>query len=367
MNLKLVIAFVLFVVFLGFGLSVSAAGLAKGRKPKVTPTPTVIPTSVPTSAPTPTSTVFPTPTTAPLSGWQIKSVSSMKETKDKLCGQDDATFVARWVDKAVELGVNYVAVETPYDSPSCGNAVAYTKLWVDTIRSRGLHVWHRHMPLSFEGIYGVTKTNGNSYLTMIGDYIRQNPTLFVEGDIFTPIPEPQNGGINGITYCAQGVCQYQSKEQFNQWLRDAIDTANNSFSAIGLGGKTKVGYYGFDGFVAWGDNNPDWNGILEDATVTKMGNITIDHYPELVNEKMIDGLNELHAKYPTTPIVIGEWGSTSTTDPVQQVVNSMGAAKSAPYVVGFNYWHMGMGGNEALINSDFTNRVQFATVQSYFK
>ena len=318
------------------------------RWKKTVPTPTPIPTSAPST-----------------SAWSIRSVSSMKETKDKICGQDDQATINKWVAKAAELGANYIAVETPYDNPACGNALNYTKQWVDAIRASGLKVWHRHMPLAFEAIYDTAKVKGD-YLSMVSSYIKNNVTLFADGDIFTPIPEPQNGGIGGVTGCSNGICQFDSAAMFNKWLRDAIDTSELAFQSIGLGGKMKIGYYGFDGFVAWGSNNPDWHGILEDATVAKMGNITIDHYPELIGQTMKQGLDELQAKYPTTPIVIGEWGSAGSTNVEQQVIESMGAAKR-PGIVGFNYWHMGMGGNEALINSDFTNRLQFDEVQSYFK
>lgn len=320
--------------------------------PSVIPTPTPIPTPVPTNNPG-------------VGSWAIQSVSSMKESKDRICSPRDAAWIGRWVDKAKELGANYVAVETPYENPSCGNATAYTKVWVDIIRSRGLKVWHRHMPLAFEGIYSVNKTKGD-YLNTISSYIRNNPGLFAEGDIFTPIPEPQNGGISGITHCAFGVCQFDNAPMFNKWLRDAIDTSESAFGTVGLGRKIKIGYYGFDGFVAWGANNPDWNGIIEDATIAKMGNLTIDHYPELIGTSMKTDLDELQAMYPNVPIIFGEWGSTGSTNLEQQVINSMGAAKR-PNIVGFNYWHMGMGGNEALINDDFTNRAQFDEVQSFFK
>jgi len=289
----------------------------------------------------------------------------MKETKDKICQQDSAAFIDSWITKAVELGANYIAVETPYENPSCGSSIAYTKVWVDAIHARGLNVWHRHMPLTFEGIYNTTKDASKNYLQVISDYIRANPALFRPGDIFTPIPEPQNGGISGITYCPQNICIFTSAPGFNQWLRDAITTSETALQSIGLGGKMKIGYYGFDGFVAWGDNNPDWNGILENATVQAMGNITIDHYPEAIGETMASGLDELQAKYPTTPIIIGEWGTVMGGDVVTQVQNTMSAA-ARKNVIGFNYWHLGMGGNEALINSDMTNRIDFSTVQSFF-
>jgi hypothetical protein len=96
-----------------------------------------------------------------------------------------------------------------------------------------------------------------------------------------------------------------------------------------------------------------------------MGNITIDHYPEAVGDTMDNDLNELQAKYPSTPIIIGEWGTITPDNLEQQVLNSMQAAKR-PNVVGFNYWHLGMGGNEALINDDFSQRIQYDEVQSFF-
>src|SRR5258708_6550991 len=320
---------------------------------------------------TPSATLSPSITSTPTTSrsamsWQIQSVSSMKETKDKICSPDTPTFVQNWVDNAKELGVNYISIETPYDTPACGDSVAYTKLWIDTIRSRGLHVWHRHMPLAFEGIYSTNKNPNLNYIQTISNYIKANPTFFKAGDIFTPIPEPQNGGISGVTYCSQSICIFSDTANFNLWLRNAMSVSDQDFKAIGLGGQIKIGYWGFDGFVTWGDNNPDWHGILEDATVNQMGNITIDHYPEIVGDTMQNDLNELQTKYPNTPIIIGEWGTISGGDTQLQVLQTMQAAKR-PHVIGFNYWHMGMGGNEALINDDFTHKPTFAEVQLFFR
>jgi hypothetical protein len=71
-------------------------------------------------------------------------------------------------------------------------------------------------------------------------------------------------------------------------------------------------------------------------------------------------------RYPNIPIVIGEWGTVTGGDVNSQVLNSMAAAKR-PNVIGFNYWHFGAGGNEALINEDFSHNQQYSTVQSFFK
>jgi len=336
----------------------------------LTPTVTLIPTPTPRPISSPTPTPPPSPliasSTSERASWSIQSVSSMKETKDRVCGQRSSEFIQKWVDKAVDLGVNYIAIETPYDNPTCGDAVLYTKLWVNAIRLRGLKIWHRHMPLAFEGIYNTSKNPSIDYLTIISNYIKTNPSFFQEGDIFTPIPEPQNGGIYGVNYCSYGICIFKNARDFNAWLRNAMDISESAFTQIGRAGKIKIGYYGFDGYIAWGDNNPDWDGILEDQTVIKMGNITIDHYPEIVADTMQNDLNELENRYPNIPIIIGEWGTITGGDTESQVILSMGAARRTS-VVGFNYWHFGVGGNEALIREDFTNKPQFDEVQSYFK
>jgi len=64
---------------------------------------------------------WPTTTPTPSSlRWPIQSVDSMKVTKDQLCNQPDTAWIDHWLDKAVELGMNYVTVDTPYDNPPCG-------------------------------------------------------------------------------------------------------------------------------------------------------------------------------------------------------------------------------------------------------
>jgi hypothetical protein len=300
-------------------------------------------------------------------GWQIRSVDAMKDTKDAICNQRPRSWIERFVDMTVELGANYIAISTPYENPPCGDAGQYTKLWIEVIRSRGVKVWHRQMPLAFENIYNAGKHTGGRNLDIVANYIKANRENYREGDIVTPIPEPQNGGISGITHCAYGHCQFASSADFNSWLREAMNKTNSALTDIGLGGKVGVGYFGFDGFVAWGANNPDWNGILEDETVRLMGNITIDHYPEAIGSTMEQGLNELETRYPGVDIVIGEWGTINGGDVKAQVRQTMQAAKR-PSVKGFNYWQFGpSGAGEQLINNDFSKRPHFEDVQWFFK
>lgn len=333
----------------------------------VSPTPTPAPSATPTRTPTPSPTPSPTPTPTPR--FSIRSVDAMKVTKDVICtsAQKDDPYISQWVDKAKELGASYVAISQPYDSPACGDTLSYTQRWVTAIRAKGLKVWHRHMPLSQEGIYAVGKNNTDFYYDLISNYITQHPTFFAAGDIFTPIPEPQNGGISGVIGC-NGTCQYGSQNDFNRWIKGAMLVSELSFKAIGLDTQVKIGYFGFDGFITWGDNNPDWHGILTDSTIARMGTLAIDHYPSDI-ASMSGDLLELRAKYPTTPLVISEWGTISATDSatqVSQIQIALSAFSADPGIVGVNYWTLGPGGNESLINSDFTTKSGYAALQSFY-
>lgn len=336
--------------------------------PTLTPTP-VIPTNtpviVPTSTPQPTS----TPTPSITQTWEIQSVDVMKYTKDVVCNPPSDAFILSEVSKIKELGANYIAISTPYDNPSCGDSLALTKRWIDAARAQGLSIWHRHMGLSFEGIYGVAKTKDANYLTLITNYIKNNPTLFKDGDIFTPTPEPDTAGIYGVTYC-NSTCAFDNREDFNTWIRSAQSQVKQAFVTIGVP-TIKVGYYGTSGFIVFGENNPDWYGksFLDQSTVEAMDNvIAMDSYPETYGGTMSNALDGAHRLWPNAKIVLGEWGTitaTSDTNAVSQIQASMSSAKR-PYVTGFNYWNLGPSGNEGLLNDDLTDRPSYSAVQSFY-
>ncbi len=146
-----------------------------------------------------------------------------------------------------------------------------------------------------------------------------------------------------------------------------MTAANQAFQTIGLGGQVYVGYFGFSGFTVWGDDNPDWHGVLEDATVQQMGEIAVDIYPQNNGEQMQEDLNEYIAKYPNVPLIISEWGAIKcTTDrQVEEVIINMSQSK-LPNVVGFNYWTMGRGQCEALVNDDLSPRLAYYIVQEFY-
>ncbi len=320
----------------------------------------------PTAPPPP-----PPPPVATSTTWAIQSVDVMKYSKDVVCNQPSQATIDNMVQKAVDLGANYVAVSSYYDNPSCGSSLTLTQKWVSSIRSHGLKVWFRMKDLKFEGDYSQAKTfnpDGMRHQKLMVDWIANN-NLVQNGDIFTPNAEPQNGGINGVTWCGSPAnCQFTGKDDFNIWLKQVQTLSDLAFKAKGLA-SVKVGYYGFDGFVAAGLGNPDWQGQsqLYASTIAMMGNVAIDHYPETIGHTLAQDLPTIkQAIGATTPIIISEYGSITSAPATTSITSFMTAAAAEPNIQGFNYWTLGPSGNEALINSDFTNRPGFDVVKSFY-
>jgi hypothetical protein len=323
--------------------------------------------------------------------WPVQSVDAMKYTKDVMCGQPTSTFIDSWLDRAVEIGATHVAIATPYQDVTCSgqtiSAITFTMAWIDQIRDHNLKVWHRHPNLKFEGIYSQTKDrspDGFRHIKNITDFIALDatyPDLIQPGDLFTPEAEPQNGGINGVTTCSQSICMFSSTADFNEWLRLAQLASELALKAQGIPVATTVGdpngvlvgLDGFDGFITFGNNNPSHLGTskIEAATVAAKHNIIgIDHYPSGGDTMAID-LEELRDVWPSADVFISEYGTiySGLTDAQREqlIIDTFDAFVARSWVKGVGYWQFGPGGNEALINSDFTKRAHFDEVQGYYK
>jgi len=317
---------------------------------------------IPTSADTPQPIIMPTPADQ---SWPIQVVDSMKETKDRVENQRDDDFVNKWMDAASELGVTHVAIDTPLDNPKGEDSIDYTRRWLNAARKRSLLVFHRHMPLTAEGIYDRKKNPDVDYLKMVEDYVIQHPDFFREGDIFS-VPEIQNWGIKGGTYCPQDVCIFDSRESYNTFIRDLASVAETAFAGIDLKDKVKVWGHGFDGFVTAGLDNPDWEGksFIEPATMLAMDNVlSLDHYPN-PSAKMETDLEIIRNVWPQALLFISEWG-TIHGESVSEMRKVLEIFQRYP-VIGINYWHMGMGGQEALLEDDFSKTDRFEELKAWF-
>lgn len=276
----------------------------------------------------------------------------MKSTQDRATSPLSAIEISKTIVSIKEMGAEYVAISTPYEVPG-GDATAQTKMWCDAIRNQNMKVWHRHSWPSDEGWYGVPKDEAKDRIQDTKNWILAHKELFRNGDIFCPKPEPQNMGIGGVNGNGK---RFADKTAFNKWLRDMTIACRDAFSSLGL--SVEVGYWGFDGFVVCGYNNPDWQGksFLEPATVQLMLNeICCDHYPAPSGKPMSDFLKVFKQAWPEVHLVIGEYGTTGANDKVVQLKEVFADLKADLSVTGINYWQAGPDGADvALLNNDFT-------------
>lgn len=303
--------------------------------------------------------------------WKIRSLDVMKVSKDNVASQYTSTQMSALIVALQPLNPTHIAQSVPYDDPAGfpggPYTTAYAQRWSDAIHNAGFAVWHRQTWNAFEGIYSVTKSNAagpgtaagvlngtdtTSFLYQVYNYILTHPDQYAPGDIFTPLPEPDNGGINGVTTCFDSVCQFTTANEFRIWLRDAITVSNAAFEKLGLKGKIHVGYYGISGFTVFGNGgNP--HGFLDDRTADAMTVITMDDYPSPASD-VSTSITRYEGIYGNFPLVIGEWGTlneTSTSTKAAAVDSVVGSYAAKTYVQGMNYWTSIGGTNENLVDT----------------
>ena len=306
--------------------------------------------------------------------WTVKSIDNMHASRDFVCWQQSAAFMASIASAERAANANTATVDTPYDAASnyyqCSNPsspMAYEAAWVQALRAQGLHVWFRQNWFNWEGGYGAPKLtaatspairlgtaaavlNGSdttSYLAMTYHFILDHPGLYANGDILTPESEPQNGGVRQSYGACSGPCQFADWKTFNTWLRDSMTVDAAAFAKLGL--RVTVGYWG----LQCSNNRYNGQDNIEASTIKQMGVYAADCYFKDV-PTLKAHLAQLHSSYNVN-VVVGEFGDIwdggaqpSTSNLVTTVATSAG---SLGYVHGFNYWQAyGGSGGEGLVD-----------------
>lgn len=268
--------------------------------------------------------------------WEIKSIDTQIISRHWLNVPKESIRIQVAMLKA--LGVNYIAVATPYDRKD------ELTTWVNEIHGQGLHVWFRCHWSRWEGTDGKpANMTPQEYLDETYNFIKSNPQLFREGDSFTMAVEAEQVGV-GLGR------RFPSWDKYREFLLAEIDYSNRAFKEIGLERKIYTNWLSANGWVVENQFNKD--------LVEKLKLITIDHYapqsqtlgvfddPDKYSKTMNDDLERIYKKWKT-PILIGEWGyqihqdapEELQADMIRRVMNIM---KRKSYIVGMNYWaHMG--------------------------
>lgn len=290
--------------------------------------------------------------------WKHQCIDTMKFSRDRArewaTRNDLQDIIDGQMRKIRDMGANCVAIGTPYDE----EFVSYLTKWVIGARRYGLHVWYRGNLSGWEGWFGYPKiTEPEIHHRQIDTFINLHPDLFAEGDIFTPAPEPENGGPGDPRTTGR-------RSEFLRFLTDSYATCSAAFSSINK--SVTCGYFSMNGDVA--------RDILDKETVKNTGNvIVIDHYVREA-DKMAADIRLLALKYDSS-VMVGEMGA-----PIPDVNGPMSEHEQAiflesilsaifhegPNVIGVNYWVL-TGGTTALFNDDGTEREAASVVRKFFR
>jgi hypothetical protein len=271
----------------------------------------------------------------------ITSVDTMKESMDTSASPLSDAQITDDVNLSARLNPMYITVDTYMDYP------AYMQRWVNAVRATGRHVWFRIHPNQWEDNNGATGImTPAAYEATERAFILAHPALFQPGDILDPCPEPENGHYWVATYGSNWSWQPQypnaATRDYNAFIRDTTTIADTALHQLGINGVITT----VRSTNSWFDLN---SGALEPATVSMMGRVTVDSYPDAETTDPATAANlrvqELAAIYAIwhLPIVIGEMGYSNkinVDDATQDRVlkAEFAALSNLPYLAGINYW-----------------------------
>lgn len=290
--------------------------------------------------------------------WEYQCIDTMKTSRDKArewrewSGLD--THINSQMKAIVAAGGNCVAIDTPYDN----EFLPFMRKWVTAARKHNLHIWFRGNFSSWEGWFDYPKGMTTAeHLRKTTAFITTNRDLFMDGDIFTPSPEAENGGpFNQVEKDEYPV--------FRAYLISEYQEAQKAFRQIGR--DVAVNWLSMNGGLA--------RRMLDQQTIDALGGVVaIDHYIKTALE-----MGEYIRYFNNTfgaKVVIGEWGA-----PIPDINGSMTENQQADFIrqlleeqrmnkdiiEGTSYWVL-YDGSTALINQDGTARPVIEAVKDYFR
>lgn len=290
--------------------------------------------------------------------WKFQCIDTMKTSRDNARSWAKRTDLVQLIDSEMEqikgLGANCVAIDTPYDE----EFRSYLSRWVKSAREENLIIWFRGNFSAWEGWFGYAKfSDPSEHHLKIKDFVLNNSDIFQDGDIFTPVPEPENGALKD----PRGA-----EDLKNNYLSFLVESQKNCRSSFELINKqVECGYFSTNADIA--------RDILNTEVVKQLGNrVVIDHYVPNT-QRMGEDIKLLYEKYGTR-IVIGEFGAPipsingrmseeEQADFVRQLLSEMYINKDI--IEGVNYWVLA-NGTTALYNIDGSPRLVVETIKDYF-
>lgn len=288
----------------------------------------------------------------------IQCIDTMKVSRDrareKMIEAEQKAVIATSVKTISSIGANCIALGTPYND----EFLPFLKLWVSEARKQHLHVWFRGNWAEWEGWFGYPKNlTVTEHIKKTKEFIQKNPDLFEDGDIFTPAPEPENGGP------FDPVDSHTKTDLMRQFLIAGYIESARSFEEIGK--RVTTNWLSMSGGVA--------KAIMNHETIYQLGNtVTLDHYVENPSE-MEEYVSYFSDRY-NAGIVLGEFGA-----PIPDLNGSMSDKEQAVFVEkllhelyeegtvikGVNYWSLSES-SSSLLNKKGQEKEVVATLKKYY-
>lgn len=285
--------------------------------------------------------------------FEVQAVDTMKYSRDAARNELVTKQIPQMVELVARMNPTHIAIATPYDE----EFYPVLKLWVDEARKHNLKVWFRGNMSSWEGWFDHKRYDDpRTHHADIRSFILQHPDLFKSGDIFTPAPEPENGGFGDPRQSED------TRQKFFDFLPESYRNCKESFSQIGVA--VTCGYFSTNGDVAK---------MIPTYVYEQSGGVqVIDHYVRTPEELVRD----IQALYDRNhlPIVLGEFGlpipdihgSLSDAQQDRSIRETFAElAKHRDIIRGINYW-TAFGGSTKIFSDSFQPKPAAKTITEYF-
>lgn len=297
----------------------------------------------------------PQATEAPVSWWEVQSIDTMKYSRDpsreKLRDPSYDRVIDLHVKNIAQTGATHVAIGTPYDA----EFLPIMKRWVAAARRYNLNVWFRGNWSGWERWFGYPSITRDEHMGKTESFIRDNSDLFVDGDIFTPCTECENGGPGDPRKTGDAAGH-------RAFLIDEYRVTKEAFRRIGR--DVRSNFNSMNGDVA--------RLIMDKDTTQALGNIVvIDHYVASA-DNLVRDIKDI-AKRSGGKVMLGEFGAPipdihgAMTDEQQAewLSTALGELAQIPELIGVNYW-VSVGGSTQLWNEKNQARPAVKVLRSFY-
>lgn len=288
--------------------------------------------------------------------WKFQSIDTMKYSRDvareKLNDPSFNLIIEKQVEQIANTGATHVAIATPYDE----EFYPILTRWVNAARRHGLKVWFRGNWSGWEKWFEYPKISRAEHIKKTKDFIEKHKDIFVDGDVFSPCPECENGGPGDPRKTGDTAGH-------RKFLVDEYKVTKETFRQIRK--KVASNYASMNGDVA--------KLIMDRQTTAELdGVVTIDHYVA-TPEKLVSDIKFI-AQVSGGKIVLGEFGAPipdihgrfTEKEQTEWLQDALVRLIQTDELLGISYW-TNTGSSTELWKSDGTKRLAANTLRSFYK